>query len=272
MTPSVPVFDVADHRQPPRAQASGVHIVLTPYTEIHTPAGPSRWTVDGGARVYLLDGGEAVAVAEVIDSRDAQPQRQAAAVAEITPWARTLAHLARTWRLDDRQKALRELLEDRGYVQVYRDASEELQTVHDKGAWARKIRDTFASNDDPAELEGAGLGAAILARLSRERAAVAEAALATLPPVDQTLPPLSALWELPWGPRLPGAVRPWNERIFPLLAQRWKQDLDTSQRDTLIHWALQCGISKADIHRATGIARTTIDRTLESTPPTRSPR
>ncbi|MFI7102716.1 hypothetical protein ACIBK8_25545 [Streptomyces sp. NPDC050161] len=256
---AIPVFDAADRSRPPRPQAPGLHLVLTPYDEIHTPSGMSRWTVDFGSRVYLLDGGDAVAVAELVDDRDAQPRRQAAAIAEITPWARSVAHLAHAWRLDDRRNALEELRAHEGYVTVYREESGTVASGYDRAAWERRLR-AFAAPEDPEGLEGYDLGVAIAQRLVREHRVAADAARDALPAAGQPLPPLSARWTVAWNSR--GPLPPWAEFLLPLLGQRWQDAPGTEARDHLIHWAARSGSSKADLHRATGVARTTINRVL----------
>lgn len=46
----------------------------------------------------------------------------------------------------------------------------------------------------------------------------------------------------------------------------WKAELETvtSRRDEVIRVAVASGLSKSEIHRITGIARTTIDRIIEA--------
>ncbi|WP_282797366.1 hypothetical protein [Streptomyces sp. CC224B] len=262
----LPVIDFGEEHPP------GLHIARTGYAEFHTRAAHSRtraWVIDRGTAVYLHDGDTALAVAELIDDRDAQPRLQAAAIAEIAPWAQTIAHLIRSWALADRQDALASLLRARGYVDVYSEGSFEVRREWDLEAWTEKIR-RLATDDDPADLTGDDLGAVIQVRLKRERAAAQQAAVAALPPASGgSLPPLTGTWELARGPRLPHAPQPWAEVVLPLLVQRWEDSDDPvlRHRDALVHWAVASGISKAELHRASGIARSTIDRVLESAPP-----
>ena len=44
---------------------------------------------------------------------------------------------------------------------------------------------------------------------------------------------------------------------------RTEQDAVTSRRDEVIRAAVAAGLSKSEIHRITGIARTTIDRIID---------
>lgn len=43
-----------------------------------------------------------------------------------------------------------------------------------------------------------------------------------------------------------------------------KQETVTSRRDEVVRVAVASGLSKSEIHRITGIARTTIDRIIEA--------
>ncbi|MFI8932516.1 hypothetical protein ACIG3E_33245 [Streptomyces sp. NPDC053474] len=258
--PDLPIIDFGEHHPP------GLHIVRTEYGEFHTRAGYSQWVIDTGTAVYLHDGGTTLAVAELIDDRSAQPRLQAAAIAEIAPWAQTIAHLVHSWHLADRQDALANLLRTRGYIDVYREDEFEVRREWDPTAWTEKIN-RFATDDDPTNLTGDHLGAAITARLERERIAARKAAASALPLADEPLPPLTSTWERADGPRLPRTQQPWHGPILPLVVQRWQNSDEGLRRGSLVHWAIASGISKAELHRVSGIARTTINRFLESAPP-----
>ena len=59
-------------------------------------------------------------------------------------------------------------------------------------------------------------------------------------------------------------IRQAREMLTAWAAERMRW---TSQRDQVVRAAVEAGVSKSEVHRLTGIARTTVDRIITGAPP-----
>ncbi|MFF7415435.1 hypothetical protein [Streptomyces lydicus] len=154
------------------------------------------------------------------------------------------------------------LMEADGYV-AEQDEWGEYQQVQDSAGWEQEIekyvRDEDRTHPDLSWVRRTGkqLAEAAIERLNREAAQAEAGAVAALPPADQPLPILTT-----WQYGLLSDGRRWAERVAPLVFRRWTADPTDEARDHVIVWAHKAEISKAEIYRATGVARTTIDGIL----------
>ncbi|MFF2751138.1 hypothetical protein ACFVVA_37080 [Kitasatospora sp. NPDC058048] len=253
---------------PPDPHGEGLHAVTTPFTEISTRTGPLESDVRHGAHVWLFDGAHRLGGVVLVCRRVNCAEVQQDAVREVEPWVPSIAHLARRQRLALTEWELRSLLDHPDKVPA-RDDFGDWATRSDAAAWRRAVL-AFATEQDPvpptdpaAWFPGAAerLGHAVLTRLAGEQAAALAAAADALPSAGAPLPPLTDRWK-PWPAVMDHGSSTWVDEIAPLLFERWKAAPEPADRDRLIAWGLDAGIGKLDLHRATGIARSTIDRVL----------
>lgn len=163
-------------------------------------------------------------------------------------------------RIEDVRRAARELEEvDQGWADV--DAIlEESQRVLLYWATPEMVE---AARGGPAGIHHQRLAGAVVRRLEWMRGRVLLEALGAVPwPVaDHTIP---AGWFFPD----PGGGAPLDERdrvyvapyVSRMLLEAWR--VAASQGDALVMFAHGAGVRKADIHKASGIARTTINQRL----------
>ncbi|ARX87879.1 hypothetical protein SMD44_07361 [Streptomyces alboflavus] len=214
--------------------------------------------------MWLADGQHIIGCAELVCGRAEQSAAEATAIADVEPWARTIAHLDRAGRIGNTLKGLARVLERSGYVVVHDEETGEPALRQDRRAWNEEIRRRFAGQADPQALEGEDLGRTIRLRLQQERADASQAATDALP-ARLPLPALPGGWDA-WQPTAmifqPGPPRTWAELIAPLLLARWMAAPDPAARDDVIRWAAE-HLGADEVHRAIGGDRSTIDRALE---------
>lgn len=247
----VPVHHV--HTARLRSAGDGPHLIAPPHTQFR--GRDHRWRE--GAQSFLLDGRHVIAVHELpcLYSRTADVQEDAAR--EIAPWVPVIRHLAAARRLDERRWRLVWLVEE----------EERYNTQEERDEWKEQIR-SFATEPDLARpsdwpdwkrMEGEELADVITDRLSREARQARENAAARLPQVDRDIPPLPGEWRTP-GPS--GLSDDWVHQVLPFLVSAWQGDPEGGGRDQLIYWAHRSDVSVAELHRASGISRATINRIL----------
>jgi len=188
----------------------------------------------------------------------------------IEPWVPALRTLRGTadergvdsWAaaIERVRRAARELEEvDQGWATVD-DVLEQYRRELTHWATAEMLEDAAGG---PAGIDHQRLATTVERRLDRIRGRVLLSALGAAPwPIAQH--PIPRGWFFPD----PGGSAPVDERdreyvapyVARMLLEAWR--LATAQGDTLVTFAHEAGVTKAAIHRASGIARTTINQRL----------
>ncbi|MET8502894.1 hypothetical protein [Streptomyces microflavus] len=233
----------------------------------YAPAAPERAQ---GVAMRLQDGAVVLAEREAICSTYADARDRAEAAAQqVTPWASAITAAVEADRLD------------RHADRVGREAgqSELWHAMHerwnDNGAleqaqtYLQAIQHVATDDESATHPTATALAPVVQARLRQTADVCRRQALAAAP--DLTAHPApGAAWSVPapyTPPQYIGAADEDQEELPTLLTvqllRAWALDKPAVNRDSLIRWAERSGVAKSDIHRLTGVARTTIDRILK---------
>ncbi|MFD9685128.1 hypothetical protein ACFWXO_05130 [Kitasatospora sp. NPDC059088] len=216
----------------------------------------------GGYRIsyggfVFLESADRTAVARIplrVERRNSLEGVQEAAALEMEPWAPAVVKLAAARRAT-------------AQAQGVRDAGEELRRSQGQH-WDEErdeqlvgyIRQHATAEERSTSGETWTLADKVAARLDAEQRALMQAASEALP--DAAVGPLPDFDE-DWQQVAQPSYDSWLDRIRPLVIARWAEADAGAGRDHMIVWVMDHGrVSKLDLHRRTGIARTTIDRVL----------
>ncbi|MFJ4888247.1 hypothetical protein [Streptomyces sp. NPDC088731] len=255
--------------------------------------GANQWSQESGYVIYLRDGGALIAMTEGLGtSRDAQEEADEISLdtSRDWPWLGTLCTLARARRVDALADAfLRNLramtrwrdgedpdVETPSVRYLSREEQEWDDVTREEARNAKRglakyvpadlqarmpLRDATGEHIDRLRARAAGLRAAVIRDMPDPRTTPrphrwiadytpAEAkevrALSLTDPLD------------PWLADLPH----WLLRCWAELPEAERQALGTDYRDALLMWAVEWRLPKSCIARASGVARTTIDRVI----------
>lgn len=230
-----------------------------PYQEFETPY-RGGYNISYGGYVTLRNADkQAIArIAVRVERRGNLETAQEATVRELEPWAPAILKFAAATQIGNRAIEVRHAGEsyfetqDEGWSEsqdeelvklagfVLQHATPEERSTTD-AIWA--LAENVANRLDAERQD-----------LTREATnALPDAAAGPIPDMDEEWQQVDQLHYLPWLNPLRAAVM-----------DRWAKDGNIG-RDNMIKWAVDHGASKADLHRRTGIARTTINRVLGET-------
>ncbi|MFF7995129.1 hypothetical protein ACFZDG_35830 [Kitasatospora xanthocidica] len=235
--------------------------------------GESRWTFNFGeyqmfetpyANGYnssyggyvFLEGADRTTVARIplrVERRSSLERVQETTAREMEPWAPAVVKLAAARRAAARAQEMRDAGEEcrRSQWQQWDDERDE--------EIARYIHQYATAEERSASDELWTLADKVAARLGAEQQALTQAASDALP--DAAVGPLPDFDE-DWQQVAQPSYDSWLDQIRPLVTDRWAKADAGAGRDNMIAWVMGHGGTKADLHRRTGIARTTIDRVL----------
>lgn len=218
----------------------------------------------------LQDGDVVLAEREALCSTYADARGSAEVAAEqVTPWVSAVTAAVEADRLDR--------LAD--YVGREAGQSELWHAMHERWndhgaldqaqAHLQAIQHVATDDETATHPTATALAPVVQARLRQTADACRRQALAAAP--DLTAHPApGAAWSVPAPyapPRYIGAADEDQEELRTLIAvqllRAWALDKPAVTRDVLIVWAERAGVAKSEIHRLTGVARSTIDRILK---------
>lgn len=261
-------FTGSTGRFPPPSGGSGLRFVAGGWEDL--PARPGAGAeLEPGGYLFLYIGAEPLAYRPVYAATGAELEaecRQAAAT--MAPWTRALERLTAAARTMHRyymlQSVVREQLRlggDDGLTYVPVPGG----NLRDPG-WLARIAEFAADGDllpppdrPEAAPEGVVLAIEISNRLAREWQELKDAAVRALPSAECPLP---ASFGEQWLAMRPPHT-PCLDQVAALVVGRWTKAPTDVARDHTVRWVIgQTGMTKTQLHRQTGIARSTLDRIL----------
>ncbi|MEW1552316.1 hypothetical protein [Streptomyces tsukubensis] len=272
------VLELDDDYTPP----PGPHIAWQQAQYFTTIGIDDAQEVRTGGRLYLRDGRRVLATAEAEGDRRTVIDIADDAAAEIAPWLASMRHLADAVALDrDAQTidfhAAQMLYSWQAAQDVYTAglddiADDEISTAHHYEELLRAV----VPRDDQEDVSLPQAAALHSERLRSRARALRVRALIDMPDRESADLP-SVPWTGPYSKTQQQDIRDhspntWYADLPHQLLTGWgnldtkahwpSYEEQTGHRDALIRWAAGRGLPKQDMARATGLARTTIDRIL----------
>lgn len=262
-------FTGSTGRFPTPGDGSGLRFVAGGWEDL--PARPGAGVEpEAGGYFFLYIGAEPLAYRSVYAATGAELEAECRrAAATMAPWTRALERLAAAVRNMHRYYLLQSVLRE----QLRRGGDDGLTYVPVPGGnlrdpgWLARIAEFAADGDllpppdQPGAVapEGAVLVFEISDRLLREWKELKDAAIRALPSAESPLP---ASFGEQWLAMRP-PHDPCLDRVAALVMERWTKAPTDAARDHMVRWVIgQAGMTKTQLHRQTGIARSTLDRIL----------
>ncbi|MFE9461658.1 hypothetical protein [Streptomyces californicus] len=260
----------------------GLHITYT--TGVFTETVDiDQWNQQAGYTIHLRNGGILLAQVELLgsprDARDTADEISLDTSADW-PWFTTLHTLSKALRTDRLASTFTgHLGRMKSWHDTYHVYDEQDQFAHDAALAAKRLLAQHVPADLQAEMPLAEATEEHIRRLRARAVELRVTAVREMP--DPTVTPRPNRWIAAYTPQEARRVkdedrvdplRPWLADLPHRLLACWgelpenekRSRAGTSSRDALLTWATEWDLPKTTIQRASGVARTTIDRLLRN--------